>query len=71
MKGSFKLHEAQDKQREKDLSNWIKQPICCVCERKCEGYYGRHNDSGTCSKKCEGEHNANPRCHRSDAPSEL
>jgi hypothetical protein len=27
---------------------------CCVCgEVITTGYYGRHGDSGTCSKKCE------------------
>ena len=61
MKQSFKLHEAQQKKREDDLAAWIKQPTCCVCQRNCEGYYGRHGDSGSCSKKCEESYDANAR----------
>lgn len=27
---------------------------CCVCQKTItDGYYGRHGNGGTCSKKCE------------------
>jgi hypothetical protein len=26
---------------------------CMICQKDCEGWYGRWQDTGTCSKKCE------------------
>lgn len=52
MKNAFKLHDVQQKQKQKEEESWIHPPICCICNRKCEGYYSRHGETGTCSSKC-------------------
>lgn len=35
--------------------SWLKPfKPCCICNGAIsQGYYGRHGDGGTCSKKCE------------------
>jgi hypothetical protein len=57
MKNSFKLHEAQEAKKEKDLADWVPKQACCVCSTALSGAYGRHmkNDQElwTCSGKCE------------------
>ncbi len=69
MKNSFKLHEVQQKKKDKELEQWIHQPICCVCKRECEGYYGRWGNSGTCDSACEKVQAAKPRFPEHNAAS--
>ena len=61
MKNSFKLHDVQQKKKEEQEERWIHQPICCICKRECEGYYGRWGNSGTCDSACEVEQAAKPK----------
>jgi hypothetical protein len=61
MKGGQNFREMQSKKKEKEDAQWIHQPICCVCGRKCEGYYGRWGDSGSCNSACEKVQLAKPR----------
>jgi hypothetical protein len=61
MKGGQNLRELQQKQKEKEEEAWIHQPICCICNRKCEGYHGRWGDSGTCDSACEAVQAAKPK----------
>lgn len=61
MKGAVKLHELQSKRKEAEEAQWINQPICCVCGRKCEGFHGRWGNSGTCDSACEKVQAAKPR----------
>ena len=35
--------------------------VCMICDKKVEGFYGRHEGGGTCSRKCEKEQMAKPR----------
>jgi len=51
-----KLHEAQEKYKEV-----TPQYTCMVCSKKIEGYYGQHQDGGTCSRACERAQMALPR----------
>lgn len=53
MKGGQNLHALQADKKAKDIESWIHQPICCVCNRKCEGYHGRWGETGTCDSACE------------------
>jgi len=55
-------------QAKKDAEGWVKQPVCMVCEKACEGYYGRHGDSGTCSGKCEKVQDAKPKYPGHETP---
>ena len=32
---------------------WIKQPVCMICNKTCLGFYGRWGNVGTCSKAHE------------------
>lgn len=61
MKGSQNLHQLQQNKREKEEVDWIHQPICCVCNRKCEGYHGRWGNTGTCDSACEAKQVALPK----------
>lgn len=50
-----KANRVLEKQLELDFS------ACCVCGGKIGyGYYGRHNDGGTCSSACEKIQQAKP-----------
>ena len=53
MKGGQNFRDIQQKKKEQVLEDWIHQPICCICNRKCEGYHGRWGDSGSCDSACE------------------
>ena len=53
MKGGQNLRDLQSKKKALVEEDWIHQPICCVCKRKCEGYHGRWGESGTCNATCE------------------
>lgn len=58
MKGSFKLHEHQQKKKEEDLSDWVIKQPCCICNKKLGGAYGQWSQSDdstlwTCSKTCD------------------
>jgi hypothetical protein len=61
MKNSFKLHEAQEAKKEKDLADWVPQKPCVQCGKKLSGAYGRHmrgdQEVWTCSGKCERSYN--------------
>lgn len=35
--------------------------ICMVCSKEVEGFYGQHQDGGTCSRSCEKEQMSRPR----------
>lgn len=51
-----KLHEEQEEYKAN-----VPQYSCMVCEKKTEGYYGQHQDGGTCSKTCENKQAALPK----------
>ena len=53
MKGGQNLRELQDKKKAQVDDAWIHQPVCMVCNRKCEGYHGRWGTSGSCDSACE------------------
>jgi hypothetical protein len=53
MKNGQNLRELQNNKQKADIDRWIKQPVCCVCGKLCEGYHGRWGDSGTCNSACE------------------
>ena len=61
MKGGQNLAHLQQKKKEQAEEAWIHQPICCVCGKKCEGYYSRHGDTGTCSGDCMKKQDAKPK----------
>jgi len=57
MKNSKPLHEAQKEHRES-----VKLSPCIVCSKEIkEGFYGRHQDGGTCSGACERIQQARPK----------
>jgi hypothetical protein len=53
MKGGQNFRDIQQKKKDQVQEDWIHQPICCICKRKCEGYHGRWGDSGSCNATCE------------------
>jgi len=53
MRNGQNLRDLQDKKKAQQEESWIHQPICCVCNRKCEGYHGRWGETGTCDSACE------------------
>ena len=52
MKGGQNFRELQDKKKAQVEDVYIHQPVCMVCNRKCEGFYARFGESGTCDSKC-------------------
>ena len=52
MKGGQNLREMQAQKAKKVEELWIKQPVCMVCKRNCEGYYARYGESGVCGSAC-------------------
>ena len=52
MKNGQNLRELQAQKAKKVEELWIKQPVCMVCNRNCEGYYARYGESGVCGSAC-------------------
>lgn len=52
MKGGQNLRDLQAKKQKAVEEMWIKQPVCIVCKRNCEGYYARYGESGVCGSAC-------------------
>lgn len=60
-KNSFNLAEAQQQKSKQVEEQWVHQPICCICNKKIQGYHGRWGLVGTCDKACEAIQLAKPR----------
>lgn len=68
MKGSFKLHEAQEKKKAEEPE--LERQPCVICNKMLAGAYGRFNsDDGelwSCSKTCDQQYkeqrDANSKC---------
>ncbi len=50
MKGAIKLADFQKKKPVEE--QWLPDLHCCICNKRIEGYYSRHGDTGTCSSAC-------------------
>lgn len=50
----MKLHELQQKRREKEEEQWVKPQPCMICAKEIQGAYGHWGTLGwTCSAACE------------------
>lgn len=55
MANNRNFREVQEEYRESVVG------LCCICQKRVNGFYGRWGNTGTCSSKCEREQEAKPR----------
>lgn len=53
---SRKLADVQE-----DYKKTVPDKECCVCKKRIEGYYGAHEEGGTCSRACMKVQDAKPK----------
>jgi hypothetical protein len=70
MKNAVKLSDWQEKNKpKKEEEAWVKLKPCCNCGKEItDGYYGRFQEGGVCSKACNAIENAKPKYGGQHAP---